>query len=186
MKCQICEKEETYPEVDMFKELKPNTTNRYRYWHYECFEIEKKDREFKKIESDELDELWELIREIHSLNAIKGTKKIFNELFCLIQDLRNGTERFMNYQYHYKKGFKYSVIKKSYEMNRKKIEFYRRNKQFKDTKAELKYCFMIVRNNIMNAFKEMKRLEKVDNTYVNPHHSYSEFNVEPSKKFPKK
>lgn len=187
MKCQICAKEETYPEVDMHRELRPNSDKNYRYWHYDCFEQEIKNREFKESERLELDELWNLVKEIHSLKGVEGSKKIFSELICLIQDLRNGTERFYTgYKYHYKKGFKYSVIKKAYEMNRKKIDYYRKNKHFKDTKGELKYCFFIVRNNVMDAYREIKRLEKIKNTYVNPNHSYSEFNVEPSKKFPKK
>ena len=179
VKCKICEKEETYPETDLYREHRSPSSKSYYYWHYECFPQEIENRKFKEIERQELDDLYNVVKEIHD------TKVVHKEIFGLIQDLRNGTERYYTgYKKHYKKGFKFSVIKKAYEMNRKKIDYYRKNKKFKDVRGEMKYCFFIVRNNITDAYRELKRLEKIDNTYVNPNHSYSERNIEPVKDFP--
>ena len=51
--------------------------------------------------------------------------------------------------------------------------------------SELMYGFRIIESGINDAFKEIKRKEAEEDMYVNPEHSYSEYAVEPLKKFPK-
>jgi hypothetical protein len=179
VKCRFCKIAELYPETDMFVELGGKHGTTPKYYHFNCYESELERRKEADKEQKEKDELNDLIKEIHNVKIINKT------IWQLITDLRNGTERYQKgFKKKYKKGFNYKVIKKAYEMNRKKISYYRANKTFKDLNAEMKYCFMIIRDKINDAEKEIKRLEKIDKTYMNPSHSYSERNVEPVKEFP--
>jgi hypothetical protein len=181
VKCRFCQIAELYPEKDMFVELAGKHGDTKKYWHYDCYEKELVRREKTKVETDEWDDLLNTIKEIHDIDVVP------TDLITTLQDLRNGTERYREHKkIGYKQGVKYPIIKKAYEMSKKKIQWVKGNKKFKNTKGECKYCFMIVREKISDAKRELKRLQKIEDTYVNPHHSYSEFNVEPIvKKFPK-
>jgi hypothetical protein len=180
VKCRFCQIAETFPETDMYVELCGKEGKTKKYWHYDCFEKEKVKREKTKVELEEWDSLLETVKEIHDI------EKVSLNLIHALQDLRNGTERFRKYKkIGYKQGVKYPIIQKAYQMSKKKIQWAKKNKKFKDTTRELMYCFMIVLDKISDAKKELQRLKKLEDLYVNPNHSYSEFNVEPVKKFPK-
>jgi len=171
--CRQCKKKEIYPQVDMYVELAGRNKDSEKYWHYDCWE-------FKCKEQKELDDLYNTIKEIHGYPSIPPA------LFVYLQDLRNGTIKLnKNKIRKYKEGVPYPVIKKAYEMNRKKIHWVKGNKTFKQTVSEFMYAFKIIESKINDAFKEMRRKEIEDDMYVNPEHSYSEYEVEPLKKFPK-
>lgn len=169
--CKHCKKKS--PKSTMYIQLIGKEKKTKSYWHFECWE-------FKSNELKEWDELYNTIKEIY------GYPNIPPAFFVYLQDLRNGTIKLDTRKIKkYKEGVPYSVIKKAYEMNRKKIHWVRSNKKFKQTISELMYGFKIIESKINDAFKEIKRKEAEDEMYVNPDHSYSEYEVEPLKKFPK-
>lgn len=171
--CKQCGKKELYPKTDMYIESNEKNKQRKIYWHYDCWE-------FKCNEQKELDELYNTIKDIH------GYPSLPPPFFVYLQDLRNGTIKLNKRKIKkYKEGVPYSVIRKAYEMNRKKIHWIKSNKNFKQTISELMYGFRIIESKINDAFKEIKRKEREDSMYVNPNHSYSDYKVEPLKKFPK-
>lgn len=180
VKCRFCQNEETYPETDMYIELTGKESKTKKYWHFDCFEKEKIRREKVNEETRKWDMLYETVKEIHDAENLP------KDIICALQDLRNGTKRFRSQvQIGYKKGIEYPIITKAYNMSRKNIEYARNTKNFKDTKNEMKYCLEIVKDKISDAKKEIKRMKKLEDTYVNPFHSYSEYEIEPVKKFPK-
>lgn len=171
--CEHCKNQEAYPETDMYIQLTGKNKNVKKYWHYDCWD-------FKCKELQELDELYNTIKEIHGYPSIPPA------FFVYLQNLRNGTIKLNKKEIKkFKEGVPYPVIKKAYEMNRKKIQWVKGNKKFKQTISELMYGFRIIESKINDAFKEMKRKEAEEDMYVNPEHSYSEYEVEPLKKFPK-
>jgi len=143
------------------------------YYHHECWE-------FKNNEVKELDELYNVIKEMHKIIDVP---KAF---FVHLQNLRNGTITLHGKEIKkFKKGVPYHIIKKAYEMSRKKIQWAKGNKTFKSSISELMYGFKIIESKINDAFKEIKKQKIKENLYVNPDHSYSDYEVEPLKKFPK-
>ena len=171
--CEHCKNQELFPHTDMYIQLTGKDKNIKKYWHFDCWE-------FKCKEVKEMDELYQTIKEIH------GYPSLPQGLFVYLHNLRNGTIKLnKNEIKKFKEGVPFPVIKKAYEMNRKKIQWAKNNKKFKKTISELMYGFRIIESNINDAFKEMKRKETEEDMYVNPEHSYSEYEVEPLKKFPK-
>lgn len=171
--CRLCKKKEVYPQIDMYVELTGKENKTKKYWHHNCWE-------FKCNEMKELDDLYLTVKELHGYPTVPPA------FFVHLQDLRNGTIKLHDKKIkRYKEGVPYRVIKKAYEMNRKKIQWVKSNKKFKQTISEMMYVFKMIESRINDAFKELKRMEAEKDMYVNPDHSYSEIDVEPLKKFPK-
>jgi hypothetical protein len=169
--CRHCRKKS--PKSQMHCELTGKEKKVRKYFHHECWE-------FKCNELKEWNELFNTVKEIY------GYPDIPKGFISILQKLRNGTITFNKKEIKkYKKGVPYSIIKKSYEMNRKKIQWVKNNKNFKKTISEFMYGFRIIESRINDAFNELKRIEAEKNMYVNPDHSYSDFEVSPLKKFPK-
>lgn len=197
--CKHCKNKEKYPQVEMHVVDLNVEGKKPKYWHLDCYEIylkeqqkkekqEERERRKKDIENKKWDNLFETIKEIHEIpKEIVSTETFPKEIIITLQDWRNGTERFSsNRKIRRKQGIEYDVIEKAYQMSRKQIHWARKNKQFKDIKNEMKYCLAIVRNKLIDAKNEIKRQKELAELYVNPHHSYSEVEVEPMKEFPKK
>jgi hypothetical protein len=123
----------------------------YKHFHPECHTAYLKYKELRKNDAPELDSLYKTIQRIHSIpketNAVEA-------IMSHIQDVRNGTIRKGSIIIkRYKEGVPYSVIEDAYKISEPTIMYYRNGaKEFKDKKAELKYCFAIVLKNIDLAY----------------------------------
>lgn len=167
VKCQYCE--EKSPKDEMHCEAKPtgqfnkngSEKMQRKYWHHDCFEKELKDREFKEKEQAELDELNATLIRIHNIKGFKDEDpKIPSTFFPFLQEIRNGTILFGQRVKKYKQGIRYKYINYTYLFCEENIEYARRTKEFKDLMAELRYCLAIVKNNIEDAARDLKRKNK--------------------------
>jgi hypothetical protein len=173
VKCSLCKKRETFPKTDMYVEWTGKNKNVPKYWHHECWEESKEELEFIKNELQELDDLSNTIKNIHNL------EKIPNGFYVYLQDLRNGTVKLgKSKMKKYKEGVPYNIIKKAYELSKKKIHWSKHNVNFKSDMSELVYGYKIMDSKINEAVKELKRLEDQQNFTID----LTNFNL---KKFPK-
>lgn len=150
-KCLQCGEKTKVKDMYVYKE----NPNKY-VCGKKCFDEIMKEAEFKEKERQELDDLYEYVRSLH------GMKTLPTSWFTMMQDLRNGTVRKQGIlKKKYKNGVPYEVILEAYTMVRKKIEWAKNNKNFKDDSAELRYGFVIMESNVSRANKKMnKRRER--------------------------
>jgi hypothetical protein len=149
------------------------------YIHAKCYPIYKEEEKVKEKENSQKNKLSEYIKVLHNV------KRIPDNFWYLIEDLRNGTERFKentSIEKKKKKGYGYDVILKSYEMVTKKCLHALATKKFQSEKSKLVYCLRIVEDNLLDAqrkiiqenrkqkiieleeekFSEINRVRKVD------------------------
>lgn len=167
IKCQICNLNELFSEkeekMDYFETFTDSGGRRCKYCHKgECSDKYKKKIDYNKKENKEKDELNKVIRDIHGLQDTKDKKHtISSNYWQMVQDIRNGTERYkVNYKKKYKQGVPYSILKDAYLMARKDIEWAKLNKQFRTTFSELKYCLLIAHGKISDVYREKERNEQ--------------------------
>jgi hypothetical protein len=176
VKCSACKKRETFPKTDMYVRWTGRDKNVPKYWHHECWEkarpkIESRE-EFIEKELKTLDELIIVIEEMYNI-------KVPKYFYTILQDYRNGSIKEGNKKFvKYKDGVPFPVIKKAYELSRKKIQWSIHNIKFKNDIAKLNYGFKIMDSKINEAIKELKRLEDQQNFTID----LTNFNL---KKFPK-
>jgi hypothetical protein len=160
VKCQHCKEYEYWQDRESMIIEKGEKSN--SYIHKECYYAYQKSNEIKGKENEERNNLYTYILQLHNI------KKIPPNFFYMIEDLRNGTDRYfsgnpkiMNKQ---KKGFKYEVIHKAYELSKKYCDNAIRTKTFKSPISEMIYCLRIVENNLLGAEQKItkeKRKQKI-------------------------
>lgn len=152
LKCRFCEKKDD-PDL-MEKGVVP-----VGYIHKTCISAYLKDKEFKVQERLELDELVDTIIDVHDLES---RASIPQQIYPSLQDLRNDSVLFGKIDYKYKEGVTYLSIAETYNYCRSKITWAKTNKQFKNKLSELRYCLVIVRNNIENMYADRKKKAKAN------------------------
>jgi primosomal protein N' len=127
------------------------------YFHKgECWEQHLKRKNFIVQEMKEKDELNEVIKSIHDIKY-----DIPPRIWELIQDLRNGTNRYVSFwKKKYKAGVPYSVMAEAYRMSKDNIEWAKLNKRFKTKEIELSYCLRTMQSRIEDAYRKIKRTEQ--------------------------
>lgn len=153
VKCRFCDAKDTERDDMLLHIIETETGNKYnRYYHKECYPKYLQHQEFLDKEKVELDFLFETIKEVHKIETVP------DKFYPFLQDLRNGNVLNGKIKKKYKSGYPYTLIAKTYLFCRESIEYWKKNKDFKDsTMSELKYCWAII-NDKINAVK--KREEK--------------------------
>lgn len=150
LKCPVCT--QFGLKADMIHEVDK------KYYHLEyCHEKWLKDKAFKQKEREEMDSLINTIIRLHKFQSAATFPKTF---YPFIQELRNDSVLFGKLERRYKEGITYETIENTYLYCEERIEWARGNKEFKNVMNELKYCFMIVKNNIENYIKDGKKISK--------------------------
>lgn len=160
VRCPQCNEYEYWTdrnEMVIEKGEKSNT-----YIHKECYEEYKNAHVVQQKENNERAKLHTYIMHLHNI------KKIPPNFFYMIEDIRNGTDRYftgnpkiMNKQ---KNGFKYEVIQKAYEIGEKYCRNAIRTKSFKSPITEMIYCLRIAESNLLGAEQKVakeKRKQKI-------------------------
>lgn len=150
--CRWCLIEERFDEETMmYVDIYSEKGNRYRkYFHKDCFPKAEEEDKFKRKEEDELDDLMEMIADVHNITV----PNVPRQLYSLLQDIRNGTNRYRKKKkIRFKDGVSYPVIKEAYRLSKDDIRWARMNKQFKKLFDEMRYGLAIVHNRIGDAMK---------------------------------
>lgn len=131
VKCCYCKKEEFKDSEETIIQL-PNK----KYAHKKCYEHAKR-------EAKELDDLVEVIKRIHNISTVPP------RFYPFLQDLRNGTNRCQGSQVKKsKQGYRYLIIKKTYEFYEKEIKQSLKYKKIDDINKMLMYSYAIVVNKV--------------------------------------
>lgn len=152
-KCQWCKKEGILD--DMTFEMVGKTKPVKKFFHKICHEEYLKDKKFKEKELMELDEL------VNTIKNIYGVKELPRTAYTLLQNLRNGERVFGNRQQvgkRYKQGYKYSLIKDTFEYCSDTIEYWNSVKNFDSFMSAFKYALTIVIDKIY--YVEQREIEK--------------------------
>lgn len=162
VKCQICEKTELYKERLELMEIESKTSEKTgktsnKYFHKgKCWEKHLKEQSFKVNEKKEKDELNNIIKSIHNIKF-----DLPPNIWELIQDLRNGTDRYKTFwKKRYKQGVPYGVMAEAYRMSKDNIEWAKLNKRFKTKEVEIKYSLRTMQSKIEDAYNKLKRTEQ--------------------------
>lgn len=157
-KCQWCkengEKETMVCEETPTGKFNKNGSEKMirRYYHFNCHNDFKEDKEFKMKEANELDELYQYLLKLHNL------KTLDSRMFEKIQDLRNGTIKFNNKKIKkYKDGVPYSLMLLTYQHLQNNIAEIIRKMSFQTKWNEFSYIFGMVSKNV-NELKEMSTI----------------------------
>lgn len=156
VKCQFCNESEPYSkkeEMEVIKKVSDKGTTKNLYYHSgDCWDKFHKKNEFIKKELEERDKLNDVIKSIYNVEFHLPTR-----LWTLIQDLRNGTNRYRKFfKKKYKEGVPYDVLAEAYLMSRSSIKWAKLNKRFKSLQDEICYGLIIVQSKIEDANKKMK------------------------------
>lgn len=123
-----------------------------KYYHLNCHNDFKKDREFKQKEANELDELYQYLLRLHNL------KTLDSRMFEKIQDLRNGTIKLNNKKIkRYKDGVPYSLMLQTYLHLQNNIDDILRKMTFQTKWNEFSYIFGTISKNV-NEVKDISAL----------------------------
>lgn len=161
VKCQQCETKEYYNEETMTFIVHETASGRKtrKYFHNECLIKYNEKQDFLDKEQEGLDRLVKVVGGIHDVPKNKeGIYQIPRQWFPMIQDLRNGTNRYTRgFKKKYKKGVGWDVLIEAYKLSKDGIQWSKMTKQFKDTMIEMKYGLAIVVNKIPDALKKKER-----------------------------
>lgn len=144
VKCRWCG-EKAERESMVFEEK----NNKKLYFHNECYPDYLKDKEFKEQERKEKDELVETIKRIYDVQDLP------RQVYPFLEDLRNGNPIFKGQQpgKRYKQGYKYSIIKETFEYCEDQIRYALQNKDFDGFMNAFKYGLAIVVDKIYKVDK---------------------------------
>lgn len=152
-KCQICKGEGLFEEMKV--EFVGKTKPVPKYYHETCHEEHLKDKAFKEVEQREKDELNEVIKKIY------GVKEVPKQAWTLLEKLRGGNPVFGKKQQigkRYKQGYKYPLIKETFEHCSETIEYWNGVKNFEGFMGAFKYALTIVIDKIY--FVEQRATER--------------------------
>ena len=131
VKCYYCKKSDDKDKTDLIFQL-PNK----KYVHRKCYDTVVR-------ENKERDDLIEEIKRIHNIVTIP------HSFYPFLQDLRNGTDRCKGSSIKKRKqGYRYIIIKKTYQLYEKTIKEGIRTKKITDEMNKLLYSYAIVTNKI--------------------------------------
>ncbi|RYI30491.1 hypothetical protein EVU96_08745 [Bacillus infantis] len=131
-----------------------------KYFHSNCYEPYKKDRELKQQDLVELDELYQHLLSVHNLDILDG------RMIEKIQDLRNGSVKLNGKKIvKYKQGVRYSLMLDTYQSIQQKIDFILSTNQFKEKWNEFSYIFGTMVNNINTVQQAEKRRDTIERIY---------------------
>lgn len=150
--CQWCKVDDTLLE-DMECE-KVGKVN--KFYHKHCHQEFLKDKEFKESEKIEKDELVEVLKKIY------GVKEVPRQVYPLLESLRNGLPVFgarQNIGKRYKLGYKYSLIRETFEYCSDTIEYWNKTKDFNGFMGAFKYALSIVIDKIYIVEQRVKQRE---------------------------
>jgi hypothetical protein len=159
VKCPHCDEYELWKEKD--KMIVEKTDKKNLYIHQDCYRFFMKEQEVKVKENKQKDELGDFIKSLHNIT------KIPPNFWFMLEDIRNGTERFKQnakIQNKQKKGYSYEVILKAYQMAKKKCIHVLKTKNFQTEQSKLVYCLRIAESNLLDAQQKLiqeKRKEKI-------------------------
>lgn len=161
VKCQKCGETELYTERLEKMEIvskTSETTEKTRNFYYHkgvCWESHNKTQDFILDELNKKNELDEVIKKTYSVKY-----QIPPRIWQMIQDLRNGTNRFQKFfKKKYKEGVPYEVIAEAYRMSGDSIKWARLNRRFKNKEEEMRYGLKIVQSKIEDAHNKIKNSE---------------------------
>lgn len=130
-------------------------TGKSRNFYYHKGECWKK-RLFTIQDEKEKDEMNEVIKKIFNIK-----KQIPDNIWWMLQDLRNGTNRYkLFWKRKFKAGYPYPVIAEAYKMSKDNIEWARLNRPFKTLEEEMKYSLKIISRKLEDAYKKIERTER--------------------------
>lgn len=163
VKCRHCNETELYQDrnekMDYIEAVSSSGKVKKEYCHKgKCFEKYKSHKEFIQKEESEKDELNTVIKDIYNIKY-----QIPPMIWELIQDLRNGTNRYTKlFKKRYKKGIPYSVLCEAFKMSRDSIHWARLNRRFKTLENEMVYGMKIVQGKIEDANKKLTRSKQAE------------------------
>jgi len=155
VKCQWCNVTDT-PRSEMEFELVGQAKPVRKYYHKHCYKDFLVDKEFKAGEQAEKDELTEVIKRIY------GVKDVPRQAFPLLEALRNGEKVFGARQQigkRYKEGYKYSLIRETFEHIEDTIHYWNGVKDFNGFMGAFKYALSIVIDKIYYVEQRVKERE---------------------------
>lgn len=137
-KCQYCNLKDTVAEEMKFEVVGVKRPLK-KYYHHKCHELFLADKAFKEKERLELDGLVEVIHKLY------GVSNLPPYIYAKIQDLRNGNRFFGKYDYKYKAGYSYDLIRQTFEYCSDTIERANATKNFNGSlNTALSYGLAIV------------------------------------------
>lgn len=161
VKCRHCEETELYTERfdKMEIESKTSDTGKTKNFYYhkgDCWSKHQKEQDFIKDELKKKDELNDVIKSIYNLKF-----QIPPRIWELLQDLRNGTNRYQKFfKKKYKQGIPYDVLAQAYRMSTDSIKWAKLNRRFRNTEEELRYGVRIMQSKIEDAYKKIRMSEQ--------------------------
>jgi hypothetical protein len=163
--CAWCK--EKYNKDDMYKEEFINTNKEgkekktNKYYHYQCYNLYLKDKEFKRIEFEKWDKLFQYLIKLHNVEVLDG------RMIKKLQNLRNGTVELNGIKNKkYKQGVKYDIILQSYMTAINNIQWVLKNKTFDTKYKEFAYFFSIMENQINDVSNEIKLIKKQEEDMI--------------------
>ncbi len=155
LKCQICKElseRELMEVVSKTSKKTGKTVNKY-YHKGECWDSYLKEQSDINKEMKEKDELDAVLKKMFNIKVDYP-----DNIWWMIQDLRNGTNRFKKFwKKSFKKGYPYPVIAEAYRMSKDNIEWARLNKRFRNLEEEMKYSLKIIQKKLEDAYKKQDR-----------------------------
>jgi hypothetical protein len=131
-------------------------TKKNIYYHHECYPKYLKEQEFIRDELLERDELDRVVKSIYGFKLQLPAK-----FWWMIQDLRNGTNRFESFfKKRYKKGISYDIIREAYMLGKQDIEWAKMSKRFASLEQELRYGLRIMQSKLNDADRKIKTREQ--------------------------
>lgn len=166
VKCQICCETVDYNKRLELMEIDTkvsSTTGKSRnlYYHKDkCWETFNKNQSFILDELAKKDELNDVMKSLYNIKF-----QIPNRIWEMLQDLRNGTNRYQKFfKKKYKEGVPYEVMAEAYRMSKDSILWARLNRRFRDKEEELRYGLRVMQSKIEDAHAKIKRSELVKKT----------------------
>jgi len=128
------------------------------YFHNgECVEKYYRHKEFLKKEKKEKDELFYMLIKLHKLEKTSDIPPLF---YRKIEDLRNDNWILGKYDKKYKQGVSYRGIHYTYDYCKEEIQIALTRMADRPIIEQMAYCLGIVRNNVVDAFKNAKNNAK--------------------------
>lgn len=128
-----------------------------RYCDEECYKNAMLVIQFKENESKEKDILNDVVKGLYGVPVNYNLPPRF---WNLVQDLRNGTNRYTKFwKRHYKQGVPYTVMAEAFRMSKSEIQWAKLNKKFKGTMQEINYGLAIMQSKLVDAHKKLKKTE---------------------------
>lgn len=155
--CQVCREKDIKENMEVYVIVSSTGKKTNKYYHKgECWEKFIKEKEKLEQEQKEREELDTVLKEIFDIKV-----KYPDNVWWIIEDLRNGTNRFQKFwKKKYKKGYPYSVIAEAFRLSKDDIEWARLNRPFKDLGQEMRYALKIIQKRLEPAYKKKIKTER--------------------------